>query len=183
MKPVPTLLTVLALLFCCALFGGEIADLHRQLAKPNPNGPDQSRSHDEVDAKDHGVTEVGLERSRCYGTCPVYTVVIKSDGTFRYKGKMHVQRVGNHSGKVSEYTFNQLAQFIKESGYAELQDSYSRTVTDNPTVYSTVVIDGKRKVISNYANAGPTKLWAVEELIDKLLLEATWDDDKPAPPK
>jgi hypothetical protein len=56
-------------------------------------------------------------------------------------------------------------------------------VTDNSTVYSTVVIGGKRKVISNYANAGPTKLWAVEQLIHKLVLEATWDEDKAAPPK
>jgi hypothetical protein len=52
-------------------------------------------------------------------------------------------------------------------------------VTDNPTVYTTVVMDGKRKVVSNYANAGPTKLWAIEQLIDKLLLEAKWDE-KPA---
>ena len=171
------------LILVLPVFGGEISDLHRQLAKPDPNRRDQSHGHDEVEAKNHGVTEVGLERSPCYGFCPVYTVVIKSDGTFRYKGEKYVQRVGNYTGKVSTYGFDQLAQFIKDSGYTELQDSYSHMVTDNATVYSTVVIGGKRKVIRNYANAGPTKLWAVEQLIDKLLLEATWDDDKPAPAK
>jgi hypothetical protein len=183
MKSPWRLTTFATLLFCGVVFAGEISDLHRQSTKPDPNRPDQSRSHEEVEAKDHGVTEVGLERSPCYGTCPVYTVVIKSDGTFRYKGEKHVSRLGNHTGKVSTYGFNQLAQFIKDSGYTDLQDSYSRPVTDHATVHSTVVISGKRKVISNYANAGPTKLWAVEQLIDKLLLEATWDDDKPAPPK
>ena len=34
---------------------------------------------------------------------------------------------------------------------------------------------GRRKTVRNYGNAGPTKLWAVEQLIDKLLLEAKWD--------
>jgi hypothetical protein len=182
MRPALTLLMVTTLLLGCAVFGGEISELHRPVAKGDPSRPDQSRGHDEVGRTDHGVTEVGLERSPCFGTCPVYTVLIKSDGTFRYKGVSNAQRQGDHTGKVSTYEFNQLAQFIKDSGYSELQDSYSRMVTDHPTVYTTVIIGGKRKVVSNYANAGPTKLWAVEELIDKLLLEATWDD-KPSPQK
>jgi hypothetical protein len=132
-----------------------------------------------VDAKNNGITEIGLERTPCFGTCPSYTVIIKSDGTFRYTGENYVARKGKHTGKVSQSAFNQLAQFMKESGFTQLQDSYSRTVTDNPTVFTTAVVDGKRKVVSNYANAGPTKLWVIEQVIDKLLLEATWDE-KPA---
>jgi hypothetical protein len=165
---------------CSASFGGQIAELHQKHAKADRGGPDESRSHEQVDAQDHGVTEIGLERTPCYGTCPVYTVIIESDGTFRYKGEKYVERKGEFTGKVSRYQFNQLAQFIRDSGYTDLHDTYSRAVTDNPTVYTTVVIDRKRKVVKNYANAGPTKLWAVEQLIDKLLLEATWDQ-KPAP--
>lgn len=183
MKRAWTLLTVTTLLLCCAVFGGEISDLHRQLPEPDPRRPDRSRAYQEAEGKDHGVTEVGLERTLCFGTCPAYTVVMKADGTFRYKGAQHARREGDHTGKVSEYQFNRLAQFIKDSGYTELQDNYSALVTDLPTVYTTVVIGGKRKVVRNYANAGPTKLWAIEQLIDKLLLEATWDDDKPAQPK
>jgi len=162
----------------CAASAGEIADLHRKTAKPDPNRPDESRSHDQAEARNHGVTEIGLERSPCYGTCPVYTVVIKADGTFRYKGERFVPRTGEHTGKVSVYGFNHLAQFIRDSGYADLQDDYSRTITDCPTAYTTAVIDGKRKVVRNYADAGPEKLWAVEQLIDKLLLEAKWDEKK-----
>src|SRR6478609_2095428 len=171
MKPLRTALLVV-LLTGGVTFGGEIQDMHRKLAKAGRNRPDESRSHEQVDAKDHGITEVGIERTPCYGPCPVYTVIIKSDGTFRYKGEENVQRKGEHTGKVSEYRFKPLAQFIKDSGYTDLQDAYYRAVTDNATVYTTVVVDGKRKVVSNYAIAGPTKLWAVEQLIEKLLLEA-----------
>jgi hypothetical protein len=160
----------------CAAPGGEIADLHGKLAKPAGGRPDASRSHEQVAAEDHGVTEIGLERTRCYGRCPAYTVVVQSDGTFRYTGVDFVPRQGEHTGTVSRYDFNQLAQFIRDSGYMQLQDSYTRMVTDFPTVFTTVVMDGKRKVISNYADAGPTKLRAVEQLIDKMLLEAKWDE-------
>ena len=49
-------------------------------------------------------------------------------------------------------------------------------MTDQPTCYTTVVMHGERKMVRNYANAGPTKLWAIEQIIDKLLLEAEWDE-------
>ena len=61
-----------------------------------------------------------------------------------------------------------------------MADSYAATVTDLPTVYTTVVLAGKRKVVKDYADAGPSKLWAVEQVIDKVLLDAEWDD-KPLP--
>ena len=60
----------------------------------------------------------------------------------------------------------------------DLQDSYWRPVTDNPAAFTTAVIGGKRKVVSNYADAGPSKLWPIEQLIDKILLEATWDEER-----
>ena len=60
----------------------------------------------------------------------------------------------------------------------DLENTYDRFVTDNPTAYTTVVMNANRKVIKNYAHAGPTKLWAIEQLIDKLMLEARWDNEK-----
>jgi hypothetical protein len=181
MKP-PFPLSMLLLVLFTGPFAycGEIEELHRH-AKPSPDRTDASRrTNEETDAlHSPGVSEIGLERTLCYGDCPVYTVIIKSDGTFRYHGENHVKRKGEHTGKVTPTAFNRLAQFIHDSGFANMQHAYSRGVFDSATVYTTAVIDGKRKVISNYDNAGPTTLWAIEQLIDKLLLEAEWDG-KPA---
>jgi hypothetical protein len=69
---------------------------------------------------------------------------------------------------------NRLAKVIKETGFMALEDIYAVMITDQPTVYTTVVMDGVKKVVSNYGNGGPPILWAIEELIDKLLLEAEW---------
>ena len=46
-----------------------------------------------------------------------------------------------------------------------------------------VVRNGKRKTVSNYANAGPMKLWAIESLIDDLLRNAQWRDSQKADDK
>ncbi|RMH89403.1 MAG: hypothetical protein D6681_14535 [Calditrichaeota bacterium] len=123
----------------------------------------------------YGITEVGLKRTTCYGKCPAYQVTIHSDGTFEYIGEANVERLGEHTGRVNRWAFQQLCRFIKESDFMNLEDAYAAPAMDLPTVYTTVVMNGTQKRISNYGNAGPAKLWAIEQLIDKLLLEAQWD--------
>ena len=163
--------------------GGEISDIHRKQARDKPGDWRKSRSHDEVASTNHGITEIGIERSGCYGTCPIYTFIAKSDGTVRYKGVKYVERQGEFSGTIPVWYFHELARFIRDAHYMELEDGYTRMVTDNPTTYTTVVMNGKRKTISNYANAGPTKLWAIEQLVDDLMGKAEWKSGLPKAPE
>lgn len=161
--------------------GGELSDCHDEQAKGKQIDFSKSRNFEQILSRNHGITEMGIERTSCFGTCPVYTFIIRSDGTFRYKGFEYVQRKGAFTGKIPESEFHTLAQFIKDSGYFALEQDYYAPVTDNPTVYTTVVMNGKRKCICNYANAGPTRLWAIEQLIDALLTKATWDPPRKKP--
>jgi hypothetical protein len=155
--------------------GGEISDIHKN-ARNKTTDFTKSRSHNDVASTNHGITEIGIERTGCYGSCPIYTFIVKSDGTFRYKGADYVERKGEFSGTIPIWYFHRLAQFVKDSGFTELEDDYSRMVTDNPTIYTMVIMNGKRKTISNYADAGPTKLWAIEQLIDDLMAKAKWNN-------
>jgi len=152
--------------------GGELAELHSKQGQSGGLG--KSRSHEEVESTKHGITEIGVERTICFGTCPAYTFIVKSDGTFRYKGEEHAKRKGEFTGRIELWDFHRLAQFIKDSGYMNLENDYFRAVTDNPTTFTTVVLEGRRKIVRNYADAGPTKLWAIEQLIDDLMNKAEW---------
>lgn len=166
---VPTI--ALLLMSATAASAGEIQDLRRNSGVAAVEQAGSSFG----EAADHGITEIGIERTACYGWCPIYTFIIKSDGNFRYTGEDYVKRKGSFTGTVPKYDFNMLAQFIALSGYVALADGYTNTVTDNPTVFTMVVMNGQRKIVSNYANAGPKELWAIEELIDHLLDKATWN--------
>ena len=163
--------------------GGEISDIHRTQVRDRPIDFRKSRSYDEVESTNHGITEVGIERTACFGRCPIYTFIIKSDGTFRYKGVEYVERKGEFTGTIPVEYFHRLAQFIRDSGYMELEDGYSRTGGRNATIYTMVVRNGKRKTVSNYNNVGPTKLWAIETPIDDLLRNAQWRDSQKADDK
>jgi hypothetical protein len=121
------------------------------------------------------ITEISLERTPCFGACPVYSVVIKSDGTLRYHGSRFVKRLGNETGKVNEWHLARLKEFIIASGYTKLKPNYAVRVTDQPGTYTSVVIDGKRYSIKTYGSSAPASLYVIEQLIDKLVSEATWD--------
>ena len=154
-------------------FGGEIYDYHVNHARDG-SGDQKPGKYDEVESTNHGITEIGIERTGCFGFCPIYTFIVKSDGTFRYMGRKFVEREGAYSGTVSLWHFHRLARFVRDSGYMELEDRYSVWVTDSPTTLTMVVMNGKRKTVSNYANGGPTKLWAIEQLTDDLMAKAHW---------
>jgi len=64
---------------------GELLDLYRNTAKREAGVP-KGRSHGQVESWDHEITEIGLERTTCHGVCPAYTIIVKSDGSFRYVG-------------------------------------------------------------------------------------------------
>ena len=64
-----------------------------------------------------------------------------------------------------------------------LEDRYQATATDVGTVYSTVVMDGKRYVVMNGDISDcPKKLSEIEKRIDLLLEQAAWDE-RPEPPE
>ena len=123
-----------------------------------------------------GISEIHLERTACYGTCPVYKVILRNNGSLEYEGIQNVKRIGKYRGKINLWGFDKLVQLIEKSNFMDMQDRYSIDMTDMPTVYTTVVYaDGKKKRIMNYGNAGPVELWAIEQLIDKLVDEAQWE--------
>lgn len=170
-------LTCTVILACSAASAaGEIRALYeKEVRVRRHDETSEQMRFEQLMTPKHGVSEVGIERGPCYGTCPEYSLIVKADGTFVYEGVANVPRLGRRTGMVSEYEFNQLAELIKESKYMEMRSTYGVNVADLQEVYTTVVVDGRRKVIKNQGGVGPVKLWAIEQCIDGLLREATWD--------
>ena len=122
------------------------------------------------------ITEVTLERTGCFGTCPIYKVTVRRDGTISYNGKQYVELKGAYEGTV--YGFDRLAQLIIASGYFKLKDNYASNATDLPSAVTTVVAKGQRKTITNYGDFGPVELWGVEMAIDGMLKGARLEKAK-----
>jgi hypothetical protein len=163
------------------LWSGEIADLHRKWVRPKEvdTSPQMAR-FEALNSPSHGVSEIGLERAICFGSCPAYTVTFKADGTVRYVGIENVPHKGERIGRISDWEFHRLAEFAIKSGYMNMESDYDLpTITDLPVTYSMVVRAEKRKIIRNYGSLGPIELWAFQQAADSLLAEVEWDDERP----
>ena len=112
--------------------------------------------------------EITLERTGCYGTCPVYSVTIHSDGTVIYEGKHFVRILGIQTYTIPEESVTELVGMFYEINYFSLHDRYDVSVTDLPTVITSITIGNETKRVSNYANAGPPRLYELESKIDEI---------------
>src|SRR3954469_345953 len=77
---------------------------------------------------------VSLERTACYGRCPIYKVTVLRDGTVEWQGEQFVKTRGKATAKLSPATMAQLAEAFKAADFFALHDKYdNREMTDQPS--------------------------------------------------
>jgi Domain of unknown function (DUF6438) len=126
------------------------------------------------------ISELAIERTPCYGLCSTYTLRLYADGTVSFDGQANVKHVGHRDGHIDPRRFARLALLAVDIGYFDLGDDYDCLVTDNPTVYTSIVRDGVRKTIRHYAPdvTGPPRLRAFEQILDEVEVEVAWRSDR-----
>lgn len=129
-----------------------------------------------------GISEITLERVRCYGGCPVYKVILRRDGSASYIGRENVPRIGKYKSQTYPYQplgaeFIRLAKLVASQGYLKMNDHYTILVKDAETVITSIVHNGERKTIVNYGNEAPIELYGIERAIDGIAAQIKWEED------
>ena len=118
-----------------------------------------------------------MERTACYGTCPVYTLTIYGSGNVIYEGKDFVKTKGSVESTISEEKIGQLVSEFDKVDYFSLNDSYvERVITDAPSAITSIMLGEKTKTIKHYhgdLNA-PEELTELENRIDEIVNSAQW---------
>ncbi|HEX7336736.1 MAG TPA: DUF6438 domain-containing protein [Gemmatimonadales bacterium] len=149
-------------------------------SRNSPAPADSSR----VQATIVGVPQaVVLERSPCFGSCPVYTVAVSPDGAVTYQGRAHVRRVGAAEARVSRDQVTALLNELDRAGFFTFANRYvqgepacGRYVTDSPSATTTVTYRGRTKsVVHDYGcGSAPGALVVLERRIDEVLGTGKW---------
>ena len=108
---------------------------------------------------------ISLERTPCYGTCPIYKIKIFSDGSAFYHGERFVEKIGNYEFSVSKETLNYILKKADEIGFFELEDKYTANITDLPKTITFIKNGKHRKRVVDYYGA-PKTLKEFESLVD-----------------
>ena len=120
---------------------------------------------------------VTLERTACFGVCPVYKLTIYGDGRVVYEGIRFVRVEGTITTTISEDEIRQLIAEFQKIDYFSLKDSYEEhNATDMPSAFTSLTVDGKTKTVRHYHGdlSAPQKLTELENKIDQIVDSDQW---------
>ena len=112
---------------------------------------------------------IRMEKTPCYGACPVYTLTIDQKGNGLFEGVENTEHVGQYPFRLSKKQLQQLKASFIEAGFFKMEDKYDAFVSDLPTVFLTYHSKGKKKKIMDYYGA-PQELKDLEKQIEALVL-------------
>jgi hypothetical protein len=126
-----------------------------------------------------------LQRERCYGFCPEYTLEIGADGMVSYNGRAYVRVHGTRIKRIAKDDAEAIFALAECGGFWSMDSDYSVPITDNPTAIVTLQVGGRHKVVRDYppchtgtwgtdAAAPPPSLCAVEQAIDEAADVDAW---------
>jgi hypothetical protein len=120
---------------------------------------------------------IQLERTGCFGTCPIYSVVFHRSGLAEYSGSSGVERLGNWVGSIPVSEFGRLSYLIEHERVLRLKGrSFSTSEDDAPTVSLQIWPVGSRTpfVLRDTGEVAPIGVWAVYVAIDALAADVHW---------
>lgn len=112
-----------------------------------------------------------LERTPCFGRCPVYEVKIYEDGLLLYYGKRNVTDTGCRTRKLSKQELKNLKNDFSNSGFFEMANSYpenERAPVDLPSSIIFFKSVNQEKRITDHHWKTPEKLALLERKLDSL---------------
>jgi hypothetical protein len=126
---------------------------------------------------------IKLERGGCYGTCPIYTVAVSTDG-IAFEGKKFVAATGKHTDAVAADEVRNLAKKFVTADFYSMDDRYIAGVTDNPMYILYIAIDGHTKEVEDYVGfevGMPAVITELENDVDALANTSQWIGPSTAP--
>jgi Domain of unknown function (DUF6438) len=131
--------------------------------------------------------KITLERTECFGFCPVYKLTITADGAVVFEGRRFVKQEGaTVKSAISGERLKQLMAEFDRVKFFSLEDDYSEIrlscPTDQPSAITSIRINGKSKTVNHYLGCRepkvPKELTELENKIDEIVNTAQWLPDK-----
>lgn len=114
-----------------------------------------------------------IQRTSCFGKCPMYKATFFDNGEVTYVGKRFVENVGTYTTLISVEDLESIRTMAEEVDYFGMEDAYPTPVADFPKCLTSFHLNGKDKNILNGENA-PHGLISFERHLDGLLKERDW---------
>ncbi len=113
-----------------------------------------------------------MERTPCFGACPVYEVKLYSNGLLLYNGKRFTEKTGCCYRKVPKGEVKSITDYIVASVFFELENKYpvsGKAPTDLPGSTLYFKHGNIEKTITEQSWETPILLIEIEKKVDSLI--------------
>jgi len=134
--------------------------------------------------RDTASVVIRLARSGCFGWCPSYELTVDGSGTLRFQGHANVDSLAPAPVRLGRAELIAILHAFERVDYHGLGD-YSRevcaTITDMPSVVTSIAHDGREKHVVRYGgcNRAPLALTRLEWRIDSIAGTDRWIGNGP----
>lgn len=143
----------------------------------------------------HNIESIEFSTSGCFGTCPIYKLIIKNDRTAKFSAqaynfnKKSIKDIildidsgkmgdvyGLYKGKIKNVDYNRLINTLNYIDFENLEDDYGVSWTDDRTGELKITYNnGKVKYIEDYGMVGTYGLKAVYQQLAALRFNQNWE--------
>lgn len=120
-----------------------------------------------------------LQKTGCYGECPVFTLKIMTDNSLRYEGVANVDLIGKFTGTVDFNPMSQLVILSSNNRFYRMPDSYPENKADAPTDLPSTITSinwrGRAHTVEHIIN-GPKELIEIENYLLSLIEKVDWTE-------
>jgi hypothetical protein len=111
-----------------------------------------------------------LERTGCYGECPVYRLTVSTDGSVVYVGTRWVKVLGRREYKLSQTQLGDLESAFERANFMSLRDYDHVESTDDDWAHVSFQWGARLKRVRHYHgdNGAPPALSALEDELDRI---------------
>lgn len=114
-----------------------------------------------------------IERSACFGKCPVFQIRLFQNGDVYFKGKKNVSKIGVYKGKLSLSKTRKFFKALDSLSWSRYEDRYKNPATDLPHLKIQIYGEAFYKSIIQ-AEAGPKELELVALRLEGMIKGVKW---------
>ena len=99
-------------------------------------------------------TAMILQHTGCYGTCPIFSLALLSNGKIYFEGKKFVNEIGIRDTVFNTNKLKKIMSGVEKAGFYDLKGSYNLKncsgYTDSPNIIITIKNKKNQKRVSFY---------------------------------
>lgn len=142
--------------------------------KPETSTPEKNKQ---------SVTQIMLQRTWCYGSCPIDRLVLNADGSASYEidaGNRQSKapegkKYGYYTSAIWSGTFKLLTETLERQGFFDLKPDDDADNIDSPDIIINLVRDGHNFTVVRHGTS--SLFWTMEKIIVGVSADLRWQKD------